>query len=304
MIKSQKKLYIILFVTLFIVVIGGITTMTKIGKQQQKEVVANSVRTFDELTVKIGEYEEYYRDKSFRSKEMAEYYSFSGTVHMYALFYYFEKIGMTWDEEKRGLARSYSQSAIDYDLTLAHLAPYYEKMFRELNITKDDYIDHYLMVKKEYEAYDIIRHNEQIGYDEEGQQEMQDTFDEYYQLIGVSENDLKFPHGNEANVVEPLNPQPKLPFPDERNQFQVGLDKNGDYVFVNLSWDILFNERYIKILGDIKNYNVRDDLTRVSLPAFVEVINTYESADAKEQQLIQELIEFFKIFERTAAMGV
>ena len=144
-----------------------------------------------------------------------------------------EQHGYRWDDETRARAREWIQNEFDYDKkNNPELYAYYEKMFETLQITEEDYIDHYLLVNKEYNRLVDDLANNRIGLDIEGEYNADDELLAYSKLVGLSE-ELAELEEKLPEPLTPMEPQPDLPFITEDSIVKVTTNAEGEYIFVD-----------------------------------------------------------------------
>ena len=244
-----------------------------------------SFRKFDERTVEITKYEMFYRDTAFYSKEEVEYYSLNDTISSYALFHHLEKHGYKWDDETRAQKREWIQWELDYDQQDSVVNAYYEKMFETLQITEEEYIDYYLLVNKEYERLQHELYDKKIGLNKDGVYEDLDAKLAYMKLVGISPKYLNDLFRKIPEPIEPLEPQPALPFSQEDSYLEVATNSEGEYVFViTRRLDMYMGDAHRELLYEIRRDDVSEWLTRNNLNHYQKAVSSYKSDDPKKNR--------------------
>lgn len=276
-----------------------------VRKSEEPKQTASSVnfRMFDDRTVEITKYEMFYRGHAFYSKEAVEFYSLNETIQKYALFYHLEKHGYKWDDERRDQHRERVKSGFEYDMKDENLKAYYEKMFDALQITEEEYIEYYLLVNKEYEMLHQEVFNKGIGLDETGAYPSGEAELIYGKLVGITEDELNELAEKIPEQIEPMEPQPDLPFVRDEFGLKVTTNADGEYIFVHSSsYSMYFDETYREALYELEQEVVKEDLTRYSLKRYQEAVASYESDDVQKMQVINNLSLILEILERTIGM--
>ena len=317
--QTPKRRYIKLYVTVGLVIftIGAIfiamNVLNEVEPEQSADVekseepkqAASSVnfRIFDDRTVEITKYEMFYRDQIFYSKEAAEFFSLSETIQKYALFHHLEQHSYKWDDERRNQHRERVKSGLEYDKKDTNLRAYYEKMFDTLQITEEEYIEYYLLVNKEYEMLRQELFNKGIGLDETGAYPSGDAELTYGNLVGITEDKLNELAEKIPERLDPMEPQPDLPFVKDESRLKVTTNADGEYIFVDADYYLIyFDETYGKFLQELNREVVKEELNLYSLKRYQEAVASYESDDAQKMKVINELGLILEILERTIEM--
>ena len=317
--QTPKRRYMKLYVAVGLVIftIGAILIAMNVLNEEELEQSADvqkleepkqaassvSVRMFDERTVEITKYGMFYRDQAFYSKEAAEFFSLNETIRKYALFHHLEKHGYKWDDERRNQHRERVKSGFEYDMKDENLRAYYEKMFDALQITEEDYIEYYLLVNKEYEMLYQELFNKGIGLDATGAYPSGDTELIYGNLVGITEDRLNELAEKIPESLNPMEPQPDLPFVKDEFGLKVTTNADGEYIFVDASPFLMYvGESYGDLLYELKEEVVKEELTRHSLKRYQEAVASYESDDTQKMKVINELGLILEILERTIEM--
>ncbi|MFY3792579.1 hypothetical protein ACOQFO_12975 [Ureibacillus sp. MALMAid1270] len=303
--KNPKRPFfkpLISVATLFLFIIGAVFLTALLLSEDSSELAKKAdFRMYDQRTVEITKYEMFYRKQTFFSKEAVEFHALYETLEKFALFHYLEQHDYQWDEERRNTFRERVKMALDYDMKIPELKSYYEKMFTELQITADEYIDYYLLVNKEYEMLKQDLFDKNIGT-EDGSYSSGEAFNEYLKLVNITEKDLDELAERIPERLEPMDPQPDLPFNNREFEFYVTTNEKGEYIFVHVSDFNLITPTYYSLIFEIERDIVKEPLTRHSFKRYQEVFRTYQSDDAEKVKLSKELEAILEILERSIEM--
>ena len=303
--KRKKPFPFLTAATLLFFTVGAIllTSIFLVAKEPQKATDdPKGFRMFDERTVAITEYEMFYRGRHFSSKEAVEYFSLKETIEKYALFYFMARHHYGWDEERRHSARERVKMTMNYDMNEGGLKPYFDKMFKDLQITEEEYIDYYLLVNKEYEMLEYDLFNKHIGL-EDGSYPEGNAMKEYQNEAGITEDDLNKLAERIPEPLEPLEPQPELPFDTAAIGLPVTVNEQGDLIFIeSTSLSMYGSFAYYGLLYEIEQNTVREELNRHSFKRYQEVLRTYTSNDTQKIKTAKELDAALEILERTIEM--
>lgn len=301
--KRKKPLLKPLLTTaaLLLFTVGAVflTSTLLAAKETQLSAEPADFRMFDKRTVEIKKYEMFYRDWRFLPPEVLEYYALSATVDQHAMFYYMMQHNYEWDEKQRDTVRKSIKTALHNEMKDNKSKAYYEKMFADLQITKEEYIDYYLLLNKEEEMLQDVWFNKESVLNEEA---FEDTVKAYQQFAGLTD-ELKALEGWGPRRTQPMDPQPNLPFDKVQLSLQVTTNKQGEYIFSkSINFPMYLGYTYKAFLSDIKQDIVKEELTRHSLKRYQEALRTYTSEDKQKMQLAKELGAVLEILERTIAM--
>lgn len=312
--KIFKKPYITILVAaaMMIVIIGVILLSTQSIKTEEPQpqtemepVIAESApfRKFDQRTVDIAKYEMFYRSKQMYSKEAVEFHSLVNVIEQYALFNYLEQYDYKWDEEKRNFYRERIKMEREYDLQDVNLKAYYEKMFTELQINEEEYVEYYLLINREFEMLHQDIFNKGIGLDETGAYPSGAAADEYRKLVGITEEYLNELAESIPEPLEPMELQPNLPFILNNKYLKVTTNEQGELIFIDPYFiSINLEESYKSFLFDLKREIDYEDLTRFSLKRYQDAVQSYSSDDPEQMEIAQDFITIFEILERSIDM--
>lgn len=307
MIYKPKKPYIklTLLVALIILSIGVLLVSAKLLNTDEPQQVADSIsfRKFDDRTIKITKYEMFYRDASLHSKEAVEFLSLANTIEKFALFHHLEQHNYEWDDEKHDFFRERVKAELEYDKKDPNLNTYYEKMFATLQITEEEYLEYYALVNKEYKYLYQDFSTKGIGLDETGGYPIGEAITTYRNLMGITEKEMNKLAEKIPERLNPMEPQPDLPFITDDIDLKVTTNAQGDYIFVENPYLLIdLNEPYNNILYELQQEIVKEELTRYSIKRYQEAVASYESTDVQKMKSIQELGLILEILERTIEM--
>lgn len=88
----------------------------------------------------IEQYELFYRNNRMRSNEDGVSSALRHAISKYALIDYMQQQNITLSHEKRQFQRETLDKQLTYDLQDPILKSYFEKMFQDLQISKQEYI--------------------------------------------------------------------------------------------------------------------------------------------------------------------
>ncbi|SOC41537.1 hypothetical protein [Ureibacillus acetophenoni] len=316
--KSRKRKYIFYSVIGIAILAVGVTLLSmnllktnehvesgeidQVADTQDSQQVEESqnFRMFDDRTVKITKYEMFHRTPAFYSLEEVEYFSLSDTIEKYALFHHLDKHGYEMDEARRDRMREWVRGTFEYDKKDPALNDYFNKMFHVLRITEEDYIEHYLLVNKEYELLENDMYDKRIGLDEDGGYYFMDAKMDYLELAGISQLQLMKLSERIPERLEPMDPQPELPYLAEDSYLQVTKNEEGDYIFTNPSYiSMRLGEQYEELWTELEYRIVKDVLTRFSLERYKAAVASYENDDPQKVEAAKELGEILEILDRS-----
>ncbi|KGR84552.1 hypothetical protein [Lysinibacillus odysseyi] len=298
--KKQKKLLLKPLLTaaaLLLFTVGAIflTSTLLTTKETQLSAEHADFRMFDERTVEIKKYELFYRDWRFLPPQALEYYALSETVNQQAFFYYMTRQGYEWDEKQRNAVRKRVKTTLQHEMRKDNSKAYYEKMFADLQITEEEYIDYYLLLNKEEEMLQDVLFSKESELDEA----YGDAVKAYQQFAGLTD-ELKLLERWGPRRTQPMNPQPDLPFDKVHLSLQVTTNKEGEFIFSkSMNFPMYLGYTYKAFLSDIKQDIVKEELTRYSLNRYREALRTYTSGDSQKGKLAKELEAVLEILERT-----
>ncbi|MGM9948668.1 MAG: hypothetical protein ACI33P_01015 [Lysinibacillus sp.] len=304
--KKPKKPFIKPLLTvaaLFLFTVGTIILTTSVVKTEETQQSAEPIefRMFDERTVEIKKYELFYRDWRFLPVEGLEYHALSETIAQHALFYHMARHDTQWDEKQRNTVRERVKLALHNEMKEDKLKAYYEKMFADLQITEEEYIDYFLLLNKEAEMLQDVLFDKGIGLDEEA---FGESVKAYQQFAGFTEEEMvKLARQIPSKTMQPMDPQPELPFDTVQLSLQVTTNKQGEYIFTkSINFPTFLGYTYKAFLSDINRDIVKEALTRHSLERYQEALRTYTSSDAQKMKWAKELGAVLDIMERTIEM--
>lgn len=288
---------------LVILIVSAFLLASTLMEQEKKaNPVPLDYPVIDKRTLDIVTYETFYTGPSFLSSYNASYRALSDTLSMYALFNYLDDVEYEWTEESEELTRQSVKRAWEYDKQDEELQQYYSKMFKTLGITEDEYIEHYLYLRKKGDMMYNGMFQSGVGVDETGAYPSGEAYDAYIEEAGYSLDDLNAMAEKVLEKPEPMQPQPDLAFLQhvEEGALQITQNDSGDYIFVDPETffiDLAFSP-YQDLLYVLKTDKVDKDLSRLSLDDYKAALQEFPSDDPN-YQVAQELLEMFVILERS-----
>lgn len=312
--KPFKMKRLVASVVLLILVIAGASIYSML--QEEKPVVAeveeeaqkpilemDEFRMYDERTLKITEYEMYFNDPSFMTLKQAEYSAFLEITRKFALFNHLENYGYKWAEDRHDFYIGIEMYALEYELKKPHRKAYYEKMFTDLSITKEEYVEYYLLINREYQFLEQDMYSQSIGLDETGSYPQEKAEAEYMALLGITKAQLVAmePIWDFESTSEKI--EMGLPFPVDAIDMKVIKNDTGELVFESSS-NLYFSLRnqHSKYFNSIMD-ELRMDFTRYTFNDFKETLAAFEGETSELNQVIGDLVEILKLFEQSVEWG-
>ena len=269
----------------------------ELAKYEQNDT--KNFRKFDDRTLEITKYEMFYRNQFMYSKEAVEFFGLTETIRKYALFHHLEQHDYGWDDETRNKFRERVISAFQYDLQNPDYKAYLEKMYDTLGITAEDYIEYYLLVNKEYEMLHQDVFNKGIGLTEDGAYPSGNAETAYQELIGISTADLDELALQMPEPLEPMEPQPDLPFLSEHTWQAVTTNSDGEYIFIQSMYSSLdLSDPHRYLLFEIERV-VKGELSRFTIKRYQDAVAAYENDDSEKMKVAKELAQYLEILERS-----
>ena len=256
------------------------------------------LRVHNDLTLKIAEYELYYKDESIYDRDVAYRFANELVANIYGLFNYLaQDHRYGWSAEIR--AQHYTTLAKELEASMQNELEktYVENLLHELNITKDEYIQYYLLPKKEYELLQQSMLNDQVGIDKNGRYNPGKQASRYRETVGLTWQDLFSTIWSISNTpaMKALDTQPDLPFPtNPKDPITVGLDENGEYIMEYPSiLEIMLTDEQKALFEEIRKKHNLPPLARYSVKAYLE------QAQLRSTKTAKELVDILIIFDRT-----
>lgn len=302
--KEQKKQLLkplLATVALLLFTVGAVflTSTLLAANDTQLAAEPTDFRMFDKRTVEIKKYELFNRDWRFLPTQALEYYALSETVNQHAFFYYMTRHDYVWDEKQRNTVRERIKTALHNEMKGDNSKAYYGKMFADLQINEEEYIDCYLLLNKEEEMLQDVWFSKESRLDVET---FEDAVKAYQQFVGLTD-ELKALERWGPRRMQPMDPQPDFPFDKEQLSLQVTTNKQGEYIFSkSINFPTYLGFTYKAFLSDIKQNIVKEELTRYSLKRYQEALRTYTSNDTQKIKTAKELEAALEILERTIEM--
>ncbi len=269
--------------------------------KEEKEV---AFRPINETFLMIEQYETFYRkDNRLYTQEDAISMALSTAIQHFALFNHLAEYGMTWDKKERNAYKRSKESALEYDLKDPAFVAYFEKMLKELSITKEQYIEEYLLVKQEYEMLHSKMLRTGLGL-KDGNYEVSTAHDAFRQKMGISYDYMEYLAVSDQEHLSPLDPQPTLSF-NEGNKYPRAVTKNlaGEYIFIDAQPLLISlitepheGEYEIDYFDDLMYTNKISGFSRYTYPKVkVLVEQKAEIGDSTAQKIL----DYFEVLERS-----
>lgn len=277
---------------------------------EQANALADSeikFRPISETYLKINQYEIFYRDSLMRSKEAAKSSALSEAISKYALIDYLQQQNITLSDEKRQLQLKILDEQITYDMQNPILKVYFEKMFQELQISKQDYIEEYLLVNKEHEI--LYRNMQDTGkglvLDESGTSSYPagDQDELYANKMGISFDYLEYLAESEFIHIEPSVTDLDLPFTFDSYHFEFAKNLDGKIILTTSDFNSMgLTEEQNSLIHEVREkYNLQE-LARYNFKQYEDAIQQEAAIGNENTPVANELLELFKVVERSLDM--
>lgn len=255
----------------------------------------NNKRPLIETYLKINQYEKFYRDENMRSKEAVKSSALSEAISNYALIDFLQQQNITLSDEKRQLQLKILDEQITYDMQNPVLKQYFEKMFQELEISKQDYIEEYLLVNKEH---DILERN----MEESGSliYPKSDQNDWYAKKMGISFDYLEYLAESEFIHIDPTSTDVDLPFTVSTYYYDFAKNQAGEIILTSedCGWHRFTDEQY-RLISKIEKKNNFLELARYNFNQYYNAIQQEATSENENAEVVNDLLELFKIAERS-----
>lgn len=255
----------------------------------------NNKRPLIETYLKINQYEKFYRDENMRSKEAVKSSALSEAISNYALIDFLQQQNITLSDEKRQLQLKILDEQITYDMQNPVLKQYFEKMFQELEISKQDYIEEYLLVNKEH---DILERN----MEESGSliYPKSDQNDWYAKKMGISFDYLEYLAESEFIHIDPTSTDVDLPFTVSTYYYDFAKNQAGEIILTSedFGWHRFTDEQY-RLISKIEKKNNFLELARYNFNQYYNAIQQEATSENENAEVVNDLLELFKIAERS-----
>ena len=259
-------------------------------------------RTIHENYLAIAQYELFYRSNMFYTVKGVQFHALSDALDKYTLINYLASYNYAWSEKEEETALKMIDMKLEAEFKQPITAAYYEKMFRDLSITKEEYIRDYLLVNKEYDAIQYVYSTKNIIKEDDTSSEQ--TKEELMNRSGISYDYLEYLAMRIESHLQPLDPQPQLSFlktaADEYTYLKVAKNIDGDYIFTDPTVTI------IDLPDALSTYihNIRYEVNGTYDDFFTRM--NYENVKAIIQEDAQQgletaiaMLDFLDVFERT-----
>ncbi|MEK3765792.1 hypothetical protein [Solibacillus sp. FSL K6-4121] len=259
----------------------------------------NQLRKHKDITLQLYEHEYYYREEEIPKKFYAYRIANEEIVAMYALFNYLKQdFGIELDETIRSSTRAKLVKSLNEQLQNSSFKKYIDDLLQTFEIPLSDYINDYLLVKEEYELLLQLMKDQNIGIDHDGRYNKGWIEARYRTAADLLWEDQfqKMWDMQLTEVVEPLEPQPELSFSLSEYAPPIGLNDEGQYIFVNIyalhSWLTEEQQTLFDLL--VKTYDL-PVLSRYSMTEYKDKLDQLKADENKKKQLL----EIFDIYARS-----
>ena len=257
------------------------------------------LRVHNDLTLKIAEYELYHKDESIYERMVAYKFANELVADMYGLFNYLaQDYEYGWNAEIR--EQHYNSIAQELEISMQNELEksYIENLLKEFNITQGEYIQYYLLPKKEYELLEQSMQKDQVGVDKNGRYNPGKQSSRYRETVGLTWKDMSDTMEAKANnipIIKKLDTQPDLPFSlNPTFRLTVGLDENGDYIMDYPGMlEIMLTDEQKALFEEIRTKHNLPPLARYSVQAYLA------QAQLLSTEIAKELVEILILFDRT-----
>gem|GEM_PF-5464695 len=264
---------------------------------EQVNVLAESQdykKSLIETYLKINQYEKFYRDGNIRSKEAVKSSALNEAISKYALIDYLQQQNITLSDEKRQLQLKILEEQITYDMQNPLLKQYFEKMFQELEISKQDYIEEYLLVNKEHEILERNMHDSGTIYSK-GDQE-----DWYAKKLGISFDYQEYLALSEFIHIDSTGTDLDLPFAVSNHYLDFAKNQAGEIILASEDFDRhRFTEEQSRLIYLIEKENNFQELSRHSFKQYQNALEQEATAGNENSIVVSDLLKLFEIAEKS-----
>ena len=247
-----------------------------------------------ETYLKINQYEKFYRDGNIRSKEAVKSSALSEAISKYALIDYLQQQNTTLSDEKRQLQLKILDEQIIYDMQNPLLKQYFEKMFQELEISKQDYIEEYLLVNKEHEILERNMFDSGTIYPK-GDQE-----DWYAKKLGISFDYQEYLAVSEFIHIDSTGTDLDLPFTVSTYYLDFAKNQAGEIILASEDFDRhRLTEEQTRLIYLIEKKNNFQEMARYNFKQYQNAIEQEAAAGNENPAVVNDLLKFFEIAERS-----
>ncbi|MER1988606.1 MAG: hypothetical protein ABS884_02760 [Solibacillus isronensis] len=286
--------------------------MQKQSEQSDKQVNAladseSNFRSISETYLKIHQYELFYRDNWIRSKEAVKSSALSEAISKFTLIDYLQQQNITLSDEKRQIQLKILDEQITYDMQNPLLKIYFEKMFQELDISKQDYIEEYLLVNKEHDILYREMHDTGKGLvlDEWGTSSypVSDQEELYTKKMGISFDYLEYLAESEFVHIEPSITDLELPFTVDSYHFKFAKTREGGIVLTSRDFNIMgLTDEQNTLIHEVSEKNNLQELARYNFSQYKEALQQEAALGNENAPVSNELLELFIVVERSLDM--
>ena len=262
----------------------------------------DQLRKHKDITLQLYEHEYYYREEEIPQKFYAFRIANEEVVAMYGLINYLKQdFGIELDETIRSSTRAKLEKSLNEQLQNPSFKKYMDDLLQTFEITLSDYINDYLLVKEEYELLLQLMKDQNIGIDHDGRYNKGWIEARYRTAANLLWEDQfqKMWDMQLDEVVKPLEPQPELTFTLSEYAPPIGLNNEGQYIFVNISalhgWLTEEQQTIFDLL--VQTYDL-PVLSRYSITEYKDKLKLMKADESQKKQLL----DILEIYERSISI--
>nr|WP_231918648.1 hypothetical protein [Solibacillus silvestris] len=247
----------------------------------------------------IEQYELFYRNNRMRSNEDVVSSALRHAISKYALIDYMQQQNITLSHEKRQFQRETLDKQLTYDLQDPILKSYFEKMFQDLQISKQEYIEEYLLVNNEYASLSVDMELDQLSYPTEDQEKI------YKEKMGITFDYQEYLAESEFIHIEPSSKDIDLPFTVERNLFKFAKNQDGEIILASKEFNtMMITDEQSHIIHEVGERNNLKELARYNFKQYENALQQEAASGNENAPVADELLELFKVVERSIDMDL
>ena len=274
----------------------------KQSEQSDKQVNAladseNNFRPISETYLKIHQYELFYRDNWIRLKEAVKSSALSEAISKFTLIDYLQQQNITLSDEKRQFQIETLNDQLTYDLKNPLLKLYFENMFKVLDISRQEFIEEYLLVNKEHDTLSVEMDIQQISYPIEDQENI------YLEKMGLTFDYLEYLAESELIYIDSLSTEFELPFTVNPHIFKFAKNRDGEIILTSRDFNPMgFTDEQSYLLHEVSEKNNLQELARYNFSQYKEALQQEAALGNENAPVANELLELFIIAERSLDM--
>ena len=258
------------------------------------------LRVHHDKTLEIVQYEFYSQSPMLYDHYVAYRNANEWLNNAYGLF---NDLALThnyrWSKEKRQQVRSVVVQQLEERLQQPYYASYIEKLCRDLAISKDEYIDYYLLIDAEYEQLKQEMLTAHIGVTEHNRYSFGEQSTRYREAVGLTWSHLQEKMEEiyqQKDAKVPLDTQPTL---DIETTEPVTMTKTakGDVIMAYpFGYSLYLPEEQQAYVQQVQQQEQLPELTRITFPlyeqAFAEQLHAFAPNIQKLLALVKEAIYY------------